>query len=459
MTGTPELNRPNPNATANTMPTVAPTDSRRSHAVNPDDRCDRLILLMGGNPLPNWVAAVSLLRSGGTVFLLHSKFSDNASHKLEATLLQQASPASELPVVAAVERVSLGDEHDNPDRIQQAIRSLVQREPDMRWGLNYTGGTKTMSVHSYRTLAALQPDAVLSYLDATRGQLAIERPDAAPTRVQVTPPLSLEALFQLHGNRWQADRPPQRAAIQVAAARRMAQALQVEAVSNQWRQWRVSVLHPATKDRRTKYWKQVEQIDLSRSLPLGLAPPALGRILREHFGAAHGLDLSRFAEWGFHDPIELCAWLDGVWLEHIVLATLQQQAETLGLCDTGLGFNIADPNSVRGWDKFELDVAATRGYHFVGLSCTTTASKKLCKQKLIEVAQRSMQLGGSEARFALVCGYHRPDWLRSELETLTRNSKIAVFGRGDWLRLDRCIAQWLAPRAARSPRPTPIVAR
>jgi hypothetical protein len=430
---------------------------------------------MGGNPLPNWVAAVSLLRPGGKVFLLHSTFSDNASQTLQAVLVNSPiapvsvssipntskvstnTPANlpELPAIAAVERISLENEHDNPERIRHAIRTLVQREPDLRWGLNYTGGTKPMSVHSYQTLVELQANAIFSYLDATTGQLSIERSDTSPTRLRVTPPLSLDTIFQLHGYTWQTHQPPRRNALQAEAACQLAKALQNRPISQQWRTWCHKILHPATKDSYNHYWKDIDQINLDRPLPLLIAPPAIRQILQEHFGATHGLELSRFAEWGFTDPIELCAWLDGVWLEHVVLATLQRRSPELSLCDVGLGFHIADPNNSRGWDKFEFDVATTRGYQLFGLSCTTATTKKLCKQKLIEAAQRATQLGGSEARFALVCGYEYPHILLNELETLTRNPKIAVFGRADWLQLDRRITDWItSSELARSPRPT-----
>ncbi len=69
------------------------------------------------------------------------------------------------------------------------------------------------------------------------------------------------------------------------------------------------------------------------------------------------------------------------------------------------------------------------------LSCTTSESRKLCKQKLIEASTRAQQLGGTEARVALVCARSDPESLRKELEVATRNRKIAVFGRQDWSNL------------------------
>ena len=110
----------------------------------------------------------------------------------------------------------------------------------------------------------------------------------------------------------------------------------------------------------------------------------------------------------------------------------------------GLGFHIVEPEPHNPrYDKFEFDVAFMQGYHLFALSCTTGTTRKGCKQKLLEASIRSRQLGGSEARGALVCGYHRANDLRAELEVMGRDNKIAVFGRQDWPQLGQKIAEWV----------------
>jgi hypothetical protein len=53
--------------------------------------------------------------------------------------------------------------------------------------------------------------------------------------------------------------------------------------------------------------------------------------------------------------------------------------------------------------QLEVDVAVVRGCRSYFVSCTTDASKHICKSKLFEVAVRSRQLGGDLARAAVVC--------------------------------------------------------
>ena len=54
-----------------------------------------------------------------------------------------------------------------------------------------------------------------------------------------------------------------------------------------------------------------------------------------------------------------------------------------------------------------------------------------CKQKLFEAQLRAGQLGGDEARIALVCCYDYPtDQLKKELDFVIKDdAKIEVFGR------------------------------
>jgi len=62
-------------------------------------------------------------------------------------------------------------------------------------------------------------------------------------------------------------------------------------------------------------------------------------------------------------------------------------------------------NAYRGSKEvqLEVDVAVVRGHRSYFISCTTDATKPVCKSKLFEIAVRSRQLGGDLARAALVC--------------------------------------------------------
>lgn len=67
------------------------------------------------------------------------------------------------------------------------------------------------------------------------------------------------------------------------------------------------------------------------------------------------------------------------------------------------------------------------------ISCTTDSKHSLCKQKLFEAHLRAKQLGGDEARVALVSRCTKQDCenLKKELSFVVENKKIEVFGIED----------------------------
>lgn len=398
---------------------------------------DHLFLLMGGNPLPNAVAALTLLKPGGTPHIVHTRQTRTQAQNLMA-LLTTAFDYQPAPLI----------DLDQAQAEAAIIRQRVQaRAKSLRGtvGMNYTGGTKPMSVHAYRALAEVCPQATFSYLDSNTSKITLDQDHAPSQQLTLETTLSLKQLFQLHGLRWRDSQPPLTQPILPEAATQLAHLHQRWELARDWRQWCEKTLRPRTKDR--DYWLRPEQLAQAPPIPLTRLPPPLRDVLQTHLGAGPStLALSMAPKLGFSSITDLCAWLDGIWLEHYTLDQIQR----LGLDpkasngQVGLGFHIIppEPHSPR-YDKFEFDVAFMQGYHLFALSCTTGTTRKGCKQKLLEAFIRRRQLGGSEARVALVCGYHKANDLRAELEVMGRDNKIAVFGRQDWPQLGQKISEWV----------------
>ena len=114
--------------------------------------------------------------------------------------------------------------------------------------------------------------------------------------------------------------------------------------------------------------------------------------------------------------------------------------------DYGMDFKV--PTSVG--KNFQFDVAFMRGYQLFAISCTTSAKDDLCKVKLFEARTRALQLGGSEARVALVCCSGNPDVLKAELRGTTEDSKIEVFGREDLPNLREKFNTWITEQEKKS---------
>ncbi len=89
-----------------------------------------------------------------------------------------------------------------------------------------------------------------------------------------------------------------------------------------------------------------------------------------------------------------------------------------------------------GWStEFQLDVILLRGYQLIGISCTTSSKKEICKNKGFEIIHRSRQIGGEEAKAILVAmvneGLRRSLQEELELDTGGTSANILVLGKKD----------------------------
>ena len=395
---------------------------------------ENLFLLMGGNPLPNYIAVISLLNPKGNALLLHTSQTQIQAKRFQSVLSKYQS-------FATVRLIDIGDLQSDSYAIYQAMQQ-VANSLKTSVGLNYTGGNKAMAVHAYRAITDIHPHAVCSYLDANTLEMYFDSNEQHSDHLKVLPKLSLAELFELHGLIWRS--PPIDTPILPALATQFAQYFQSFESAKDWRIWCNQELRPKTKEYSQQFW--LEERELLNLASLSLQKLSRGwRKLLENIGAAQNrLSLKSSFQYGFHSCTTLCEWLDGIWLEHYVLDQVQQIAARSDIQECKMSFRIDEQSSQnRRWEKFEFDVAFVRNYQLFAISCTTSGDRKTCKQKLFEAHARARQLGGTEARVGLVCCNNRPDTLKEELEVETRDRKIAVFGRQDLSNLGQKILNWV----------------
>ncbi|MBD2302770.1 Card1-like endonuclease domain-containing protein [Nostoc sp. FACHB-190] len=472
-------------------------------------KVDHLFLLIGENPLPNYVAAKLLLKEGGTVYLVHSTDTTSKAACLERSLKG-----------INVKPISLVKHEANScvikSKIQTEVKNILTNHPKHTFGLNYTGGTKAMSVHGYRALfeASGVQNPVFSYLDARTLQMFIDRDNDSPKAEAVDIKLSLKEIFALHDLRWETT--PITNPLLPELAIEFAKLHTDKKVVIAWHWWCDNVLKPGTKILKKKSnklseweWKKEVNSELSKiekDLIIPLNPDIVsyklieeldklqiqeeGKNILENFkennfqkireicnycNALWDIDHAQYIEKigdllrkyldssltelalkkaadkaGFEKLKHLCEWLQGNWLEHYVLQKIQEvsQANPGLIHDTGLSFKVRDKKKrEEGKDKFEFDVAFMKGYQLFALSCTTDASKSLCKSKLFEAYIRAQQLGGEQARVALVCCYDKPKELEAELKVDTEvkkeDPKIIVFGCEHLDDIQKYIKNWI----------------
>lgn len=318
---------------------------------------DKLALLVGSNPLPNYLAAAVL--KPREVVLLYSPETTAPRDHLRAVLEQRQ---------ITVKDVCIADATD-----ARKIRDACQRLDIDH--LHYSGGTKPMAAHARQSLKLGESQA--SYVDERNGLLRFD--DGYDLRLdQHDLGLTLDLILQLHG-------------------------IEPLPIGNGGAE------RPTDEDLSSVAMGVVRNPDLVQSIRKRLRPDDKRQSITKAKNAPwvpseDGLSLSVHAvpdkDWTSARYEVWDDFLTGGWLE----------AWTAGLIRTCLGGAPADmavnirckrahPSPV----EFEIDVALVRGHRLYVVSCTTDRKKALCKSKLFEVAMRGRQMGGDLARSALVC--------------------------------------------------------
>jgi Domain of unknown function (DUF1887) len=391
-----------------------------------DYKVDHLFLLIGENPLPNYVAARTLLKDGGTVYLV---FTDNTIFQKDR--LKGDDGLHKLGIKC--QPVDLSDNESNAQEIYNTIKKRVNESvKEGKVGLNYTGGTKAMAVHAYRAIQELKPDAFFSYLDPRRLKMWINQGNQKPVDRNVPLKVSLEELFTLHGKYLLTNFPPRSEPYLPDLAEEIAKLHENNDSEKKWKEW-CNKLTPIAE--------------------LQNLFPAVGNLLGECLDLPQNKSLKEPAKAaGFSNFKEFHIWLNGTWLESYVLNKLKKSSDDIGIENEAsqMSFNVVDNRSKinttnkESTAKFELDIAFIKGYQLFAISCTAKSKKSDCKEKLFEAYLRAKELGGDEARVALVCCYDDPQEIEDELARFgTRDPKVKVFGRSHLAKLDEAIAEWV----------------
>lgn len=472
-------------------------------------KVNHLLLLVGSNPVPNAVAGTLLASRRGRITLIHSaeghpddpRPSDGPS--LVQRLIDWFRPDDSDSAISYPGLSSREVKEADADSVRTCVRKLLDdyerdvleeythkfgnldNAPKVRLGLNYTGGTKVMSVHAYRALESwinehdkrhriVSRDPVFSYLDARTLQMCIDPSGGKGTRsfyVGRDVKMSILDLLKLHNwklIKWPDGEPvwPKTTPVLPDSA---AELLTVHSNPSQariWTEWlrtklfpkarkRVSIPSPfwvyqSGKELQGQYdvkqagreWKSSAQLQ-NQEIPWPDLPPlrkTMSNELEQH--GAQRLNLTAAARRGCNDEKDFCKWLSGTWLESAVLAVLKQCAQQLHLNDYCMDIKLEVPGS----SDFQFDVVAMRGYQLFAFSCSTDSSKALLKQKLFEAYLRARQMGGDEACTALVCCAEQEQVKELEAEMrrdMIVEGRIRVFGREDLADLATHIGYWV----------------
>lgn len=439
-------------------------------------RVNHLLLLIGGNPVPNAVAGPLLVKEGGLITLICSRDTfEKVGKPLKAYLESQRGkrgPDNYTVVLSDDYKVEEAD----PCSVYQKVSKALNDVKEGNVGLHYTGGTKAMAVHAYDAARNAvgnwkneesDREGIYSYLDARSLSLIFDPEDkwthnASKREVVEKQKVTLVELLNLHGGRLP-NQPnqtlPLKHTVQTLAL------LSARNIVYPVQQWKKTILKPVMGALKGSNWNWHTTTTLGNT-PLKFNTASNLYLPTELVNAFKNdgvtvldtgnevLSLSQIAArlrpFGYTKTGEIWGWFSGYWLEFYVLSALQKIAVACGLEDIGQS---VEPSfsGIAGAEKFELDVVALRGYQLFGFSCCVEAkdanedNPKL-KLKLIEAILRAQQMGGDAARVALVCNadaVEKQNLLSQAKILLDIDNRVQVFGRDDLLDLSGNIAKWI----------------
>lgn len=421
----------------------------------PNYQSEILFLLIGKNPLPNYVAAKLLIKQGAKVYFVYSEDgTKDYKKRLVDKLKMQLGGSLFTPVDVPLQNPS------DAACIKSAIKTVFASIPDnASIGLNYTGGTKAMSVHVYRAIeefgTAKNCQLKFSYLDPRKLEMLF---DGETDGIELNKPgdavfeqvkILLGDLMNLHDliylkNESGNSVKPKESPLFPKLCKTIANFQFDRSKLNSWLNWRKNNRNKLEEPERLENLERWRKISKSERLE------KLGKLEIEIPDDLSELEIAinetsqqvcstdwvednklKFALVGEQRAKTVGNFIFSFWLESYVLLKIIEVKDTCNLNQNSFGRNLAVVRS-DAIDKtapfFEVDVFALRGYQLFAVSCTTDVKKKPCKQKLFEIVHRAKQLGGDEARIGLVC-MAEPNTV-NEIENELKEDHVRVFGKG-----------------------------
>ncbi len=343
--------------------------------------CKQLLLLVGSNPLPNFLAV--LILKPESICLFYSPETEKVKDYLIETLTAKVGEMnlSEKCIANATDSAA----------VRQAFK-LISKDAH----LHYTGGTKIMAAHArlaFRDTGGTDDHA--SYLDERNAVLRFDdgyEIDVSKEELKLT----IDEILGLHGiKRLPKGEPPKPEPTEQDVKHIVEGSMKEPELAGKL----YNIYHDEGKPRSFNKAKRepVKLEDFVNDLSIQQLPEI-------------GWSENTYEKW--------CDFLGGGWLERwcgdLVRAVAKESEVQVSV----------DSKRANG-RQFEIDLALVRGHRLYVISCTTDTKIRLCKSKLFEVSLRARQLGGDLARSALVCLLHGSndkgsyvDQLRNDVEDI-----------------------------------------
>lgn len=426
------------------------------------DNFTDLILLVGTNPLPNYVVVeyfLSQKNSLRNIWLVSSEKTPKQEGTKEVgdnlmKLLKQkySSIAFNIEVLSDV---------SNAKTIMKEVKDKIINNLDgeAKVHLNYTGGTKVMGNHVYRAIEKVNGVITncesFSYLDGRNFCIVNDEGKIIGNNLRNEVWISFEDLIKLHGfkrinedsdfNLAKASR-----AIDVFKKLINEDKLETEYFDGKSGGYKRELFTMQSNPNKLAKKKcQLDETLISSYKPNESFKDVMNVLPDEYKLFNFNIDSGKFTtNNNINDKedkrnknkksefTEAIDFINGGWLEYYVQKILIENFKG----------KINKKYILRDWEikkddwkrnKFQLDVILMNGYQLIGISCTLD-EKKHVKNKGFEIIMRTRQIGGDEAKAVLITRAKNTDkektvdMLQEELRLETGGSdNILVLGRDD----------------------------
>jgi hypothetical protein len=432
-----------------------------------------LVLTVGTNPLPCFVVSKYLLEKKEIrkIILIYSeKNKEQDGTKEYADNLEKLIKRDFQGI--EIEKISLSNVSSAKD-----IRNDLDKtnwDVNFKYHLNYTGGTKSMSVHVYNYFKEkFGNNVVFSYLDARNYVLVRDdgnyEPEKGDLRTKVS--ININDLLSLHSYKIRSNSYEDVQDLKV-----FNDVLQIfetaisEGQLKDFYNWynEIRNIKTAGFDKVKKFKDQIK-----KESPVNLKYivenfdkniTEIAKSILESFPKdkkIHDTIDGRITLWVPNESLnnndfkervkDTWEYLDGKWLEHYVYNKLKEKLVGKGLKEKeNFGWSLkAEKEKNR---DFELDFFIIKGYQLIGISITTDKQPHICKSKGFEIIHRVRQIGGDESIALLITGLEKDSAEKLSAEKLkedlkihygTNEERLKVFGIDDWKDIDNEILKFI----------------
>jgi len=422
-----------------------------------------LVLTIGTNPLPCLVTSKYLLKQNyniSKIYLIYSEHNNNQQGTKDyADRLKELIERDFSKI--AIELISLS----NVGSATQIEKDLgkVQWNKNSAYHLNYTGGTKTMSVHVHRFFKEKFTNVKYSYLDTRSYLLKYDdgtyEPFDGDLRNKVF--INIQDLIKLHGY----DITNSEKVVFQDVLDEFNEGIKNNKIK-EFFQWYQNTRYIKSSCDLSKKNKFLETIN--KEFPLSIKSivknfgnniPDIAKNILDTFPKDRQIHIVKngiYELWIPEDKMgnddfkkrikHTWEYLDGKWLEHYIYDKLKSKLEQKDL-DEGESFGWSLLSINEAGKNFELDFYIIKGYQLIGISITTDDQTYICKSKGFEVIHRTRQIGGDESCAILITALNEnqvrdlADDLR--VNTGTNEERFKVFGINDWKDIDSKILNYI----------------